>query len=281
MKEIIKVPVQQDCLWLADNIVYSQTPKGKDASSVRQMHLSVIHAQDKSKLHPCILWIAGGGWRHQEHNAYVPDFVWLAKRGYVVAFVEYTCNELRFPAHIIQIKEAIRYLRANAATFGIDPARMGIMGGSAGAHLAAMVGVTGGEPEYEEGSNLDQSSVVQAVCTWYLPSNLFHDYDPEAGYTQRLLLGYTVKDEPEKGKKACPALLVKDNCPPFQMFHGTNDRRVNYSQSEEMYDALQAKGIDAELYLIDGAPHGGLEFLQDPVSERMGAFFDKYLKTGG
>lgn len=119
------------------------------------------------------------------------------------------------------------------------------------------------------------------MCTWYLPSNLFHDHDPEADYTQRLLLGYTLKEEPEKGAKACPALLVHRACPPFQMFHGTNDRRVAYTQSVEMYEALEKNGVHAELFLIEGAPHGGLEFLQEPVFQRMGAFFDTYLKAGG
>jgi len=279
MKKIINVQITEDCLWLTDDVVYSQQPKGKGGSSLRQMHLSIIHPQNKCKSRPCIIWLAGGGWRHQEQNAYIPDFVWLAKRGYIMAFVEYTCNELHFPAHIEQIKEAIRYLRSDAGLFGIDPDNIGIMGASAGAHLAAMTAVTNGQAEYEKGSNLEQSSAVKAACTWYLPSDLFRDDDPEASYTQQLLLGFRVEDDPERGKKACPALLVDHNTPPFLLLHGTADRRVSCKQSEEMYEALQKNGIPAELYLLDGAPHGGLEFLQQPVNDLIGDFFDRYLKT--
>lgn len=283
MIQHIDVPVTEECIWLTENVVYSQRvlPGRGWHGKTLPMHLSLVRPYDSGKKVPCIVFLSGGGWRHQEHNAYLAELSWLAKKGYAVAGVEYSCQTFRFPTQIEEIKTAIRFLRAHAEEFHIDEARIGVMGGSAGAHLAAMIGVTGQAREYDKGEWAEQSSAVNAVCTWYLPSNLFHDRDPEAAYTQTMFLGYPIAERPEEGKKACPALLVDENTPPFLMLHGTQDKRVPHEQSEEMYEALEAHNIPAELYLINGAGHGAPEFLQPPVRKIILEFFDRWLKNQG
>ena len=281
MKKTIEVPVSDTGLWLTENIVYFQEFCNQDGfhGKVRQLHLSIVRPRDRSRRYPCICWVCGGGYRQSEYNAYIPQFTWLAKQGYVLAFLQYTCEaDNPFPAQLIQIKTAIRYLRAHAEELQIDKEHFGIMGNSAGATYTGLAGVTNGIPEYDVGPYPEESSSVQAACTWYYPANISTDTMREAEYTQELILGYRIGDRPAEGRKVCPALLVNNNTVPFCMFHGTNDRIVSYRYSVEMYEAMKALDLPVELYLLEGAPHGGKEFLQEPVRRRMSAFFDRWLK---
>lgn len=265
INETLKIDIVEDGIWLSENIVYTQVPpdlKSKKGGGVftrnaYQYHLSIVRPYTEEARQPCVVFLCGGGWRHEEYNAYIPQSSWLAHKGFTLAFVEYPCHAPSiYPEPLIHIKSAIRFLRANAEDYQIDKSRIGIWGEGAGAHLAAMAALTNGQSEYDKGFYLEESSTVQAVCTWYLPSDFLTDRNSDALFTQHYLFGYTIENRPEDIKKASPLYCVNEICPPFLLFHGTEDHTVDSEQSERMYDELVKKGVPADLYLLKGA---GLE----------------------
>ena len=287
ISETLKIDIAEDGIWLSENIVYTQIPPdlkslkkgGVFTRNAYQYHLSIIRPYTEAARQPCVVFLCGGGWRHQEHNAYIPQFSWLAHKGYTLAFVEYPCEEpYKFPELLISIKSAIRFLRANADDYQIDKTRIGIWGEGAGAHLAAMTALTNGHPQYERGFYLEESSDVQAVCTWDLFSDFLTDCNPNRLFTQYYLFGCTENDHIEELRAASPYYCVTEACPPFLMFHGTEDRRVSPEQSEKMYDELTTKRIPADLYLLKGADHNSPAYLQEPINDLIAAFFDHWLK---
>ena len=287
INQTLKIENIEDGIWLSENIVYTQIPPDRKSlkgggvftRNAYQYHLSIIRPYTEEARQPCIVFLCGGGWRHEEYNAYVPQFSWLAQKGFTLAFVEYPCQEAnKYPEPIIHIKSAIRFLRANADDYQIDKTRIGIWGEGAGAHLAAMTALTNGQPEYENGFYPEESSEVQAVCTWSLPSDLLADNNPDALFTQYYLFGYTVENRKEDIIRASPLYCIAESCPPFLMFHGTEDRRVPATQSERMYDELVKRGIPADLYLLKGAGHNSTAYIQEPVNKLILDFFNRWLK---
>ena len=131
----------------------------------RDLKLDIVYPEQGEKKSPCIVWICGGAWQQMSTSAHLAYLCDLARRGFTAASVEYrTSNEVTFPGQLEDVKAAIRYLRAHAGQYGIDTERFGVMGESAGAHLAAMAACTGDLPEYDKGQYLEYSSRVQAAC---------------------------------------------------------------------------------------------------------------------
>lgn len=240
---------------------------------------------------PVLVWIHGGGWRGGTKDlAPGGTMVRQTARGYAVASIEYRLSrQALFPAQIYDCKGAIRWLRANAAEYALDPDRIGVWGSSAGGHLASMLGVTGDESvlEGDTGGNLQYSSRVRAVIDLYGPANLLTmnaqslpcstiDHDaPES--PESLLLGCPVQSCADRARLASPVSYVSADDPPFLLIHGTNDCSVPPGQSQELHGDLVDAGVDATLRLLEGAGHGGPQFFAVETVAEMEAFFDENL----
>jgi acetyl esterase/lipase len=211
-------------------------------------------------------------------------------KGYAVASINYRLSQhTAFPAQINDCKAAIRWLRANAKTYNLDPERIGVWGASAGGHLAALMGTSGGVEDLEgKGGDADQSSRVQAVVDFFGPTD-FLQMDAHAVPGARLkhdspdspesrLIGGAIQENVEKVGRANPIKYVTKDAPPFLIVHGEQDPLVPCHQSELLYEALKQARCDVTFYKIAGAGHGSAEFNTDMVRAAVQAFFDKHLK---
>jgi acetyl esterase/lipase len=229
---------------------------------------------------PLIVWVHGGGWQQGDKKG-GPALPFVAK-GYAVASINYRLSkEATYPAQIEDCKAAVRYLRANAKKYNLDPDRFGAWGGSAGGHLVALLGTAGDVKELEgKGDNLDVSSRVQAVCDWFGPTDLAqmggsHDKpdSPEAK-----LIGGPLQDNKDKVAKANPIIYVTKTAAPFLIMHGDQDKTVPPSQSDLLNEALKKAGVETSYEVVKGAGHGGEKFNTPESLKLVEDFFDKHLK---
>ncbi len=220
-----------------------------------------------------VVWIHGGAWLLGDRR-YLPEtlqpnqlFEELVAAGLAVATIDYRhAFEAPFPAQLHDAKAAIRYLRAHADVLGVDTARIGAWGESAGGHLAALVGLTAQHSELEGAIGvLGQSSAVDVVVDWYGVADLAMqpqgDWTPEARAKlppvlltppEELLVGG--KDEHTLAA-ASPITYVAPGAPPFLLIHGAADTLVRYAQSEVLAQALTKAGVPVRLVTIEGADH--------------------------
>lgn len=242
---------------------------------------------DPSEKLPLIVWVHGGAWRagNKRYCKAIP----YTEKGYVAASISYRLSqEAIFPAQINDCKAAIRFLRANADKYRIDPERIGVWGSSAGGHLVALLGTSGDVKELEgKGEHLDQSSRVQAVCDFFGPTDFLRmnidavpgaklDHDA-VDSPESQLIGAPIQDNPEKVARANPITYVTADDPPFLIVHGDKDPLVPWQQSKYLYDELKKVGLKAELRIVDGAKHGGFGRHKE-VGEMVEAFFEMELK---
>jgi acetyl esterase/lipase len=207
-----------------------------------------------------------------------------------VACINYRLSQHAiFPAQIEDCKAAIRWLRANAKMYNLNPDRIGVWGASAGGHLVALLGTAGGAPEYDgNGGNPNQSSRVQAVVDFFGPTD-FLQMDAHAARGSRMqhdppsspeskLIGGAIQENSEKVGRANPVNYVTSDAPPFLIVHGEEDPLVPCHQSELLYEALKRARRDVTFYKIAGAGHGSAEFNTEMMRAAVKAFFDKHLK---
>jgi acetyl esterase/lipase len=185
-----------------------------------------------------------------------------------------------FPAQIEDCKAAIRWLRANAAKYHFDPDHIGVWGASAGGHLVALLGTTGGMKELEgKEGKLEESSRVQAVVDWFGPSDFRKiGVAPKTSPVVKLL-GGQISETKEKAALASPLAHVARGEPPFLIMHGDKDATVPLAQSEMLADALKKAGVEVTLKVLKGAKHGGPEFSTPESRKLIEEFFDKHLKS--
>jgi acetyl esterase/lipase len=230
---------------------------------------------------PLIVWIHGGGWRKGSKDGNVLPLR-MTRQGYAVASINYRLSgEAIFPAQIEDCKAAIRWLRANAKKYNLDPDRFGAWGSSAGGHLVALLGTSGDVPEFDKGDHLKVSSRVQAVCDYFGPTDFLlmggsHD---NADSPESLLVGGPIQKNKEKAAKANPITYVTKDDPPFLIVHGDKDPAVPVTQSELLHEALKKAGVESKLHIIKGGGHGGKGFTDPKVVEMVNGFFDKHLKN--
>ena len=228
---------------------------------------------------PVVAWVHGGGWLKGSKDNCKASF--LAQNGFAVASIAYRLTDVaQWPGQIEDCYAAVRWLRSNAEKWGLDGTRIGAMGGSAGGHLVALMGT---RPAGDE----DVSSRVQAVCDWYGPSDLLtmppnnvsETRTPEqvANSNGAKLLGATVREVPELAKDASALYQVSEDDPPFLIMHGSEDPGVPVEQSERLHEALKMTGVESELVIVEGAGHGGKEFMEDAVLDKVTEFFRKHL----
>jgi acetyl esterase/lipase len=223
---------------------------------------------------PLIISIHGGAFLMGDKSDDVP-LEYLA-RGYAVASINYRLSgDAFFPAQIEDCKAAVRWLRANASKYRLDPDRFAAWGASAGGHLSAMLGTTGWVKEYEVGGCLDVSSRVQAVVDYYGPSDFLQmdghrmpdgmAHDP-ADSPESRLIGGSIQQNREKAARANPISYVTKNAPPFLIVHGDSDPLVPHHQSVLLAEALKRAGVPVQFYTVKGGGHGGFK---DPGVPRL------------
>jgi acetyl esterase/lipase len=252
------------------------------ANGHERQKLDIYLPERASGSYPLVVWVHGGGWRGGSKDQCPAAS--LATRGYVVASVGYRLSQhATFPAQIEDCKAAIRWLRAHAQKYHIDPERVGVWGASAGGHLVALLGTSGGVKELEGSlGHPDQSSRVQAVVDWFGPADLLKmtamRKDPKSAVG--LLLGGSVEENPDKARKASPVTYVTPDDPPFLIMHGDADKLVPLEQSEVLADALKKAGVEVTFIVHKGAGHGGPAFNAPESRKQIEEFFDKHLKKG-
>lgn len=241
----------------------------------RPLQLDLYYSPSGRKARPAVVWVHGGGWGFGNARMVTGLFgPWdevlarLAARGYVVLGVDYRLDgEAKFPAAVQDVKAAIRWARANAAKYHIDPDRVAVWGESAGGQIAALVGTSCGVPQLEgTGGNAGESSCVQAAVDWYGPTDIgqmdamqtLPNAMKHGGATssESAYLGCEVDHCPASTLRlANPISFVSAKSPPFLIMHGDSDTGVPWRGSKALYDALRAAGRPATFVLVPGANH--------------------------
>ncbi|UCD09533.1 MAG: alpha/beta hydrolase [Dehalococcoidales bacterium] len=265
-----------------------------------QIYRDIVYAQSGMKLDiytpaeittplPVIVFIHGGAWRmgDKESVSFGLPYNQMVEQGYVFVSINYRLShEAAFPAQIHDCKAAIRWIRAHAEEYDIDPERIGAWGPSAGGHLAALLGTSAGISELEgDGGNPQYSSSVQAVCDFYGPTDLIRMSEMkgelEKESPESLMIGGPLLENVDKVTRANPITHITPDSPPFLIVHGEKDVVVPPDQSRILYDALLKANIEAELQIIPEAIHGfnGISTEQlDEIKQMVSGFFNRHLK---
>ncbi len=293
--QTISVDVKTPMIQQISDVVYEQVPM-RGYPNVA-MKMDVLQPKSQEKL-PAIVYVTGGGFINANKDNGIQLRIHLAEAGYVVASIQYrVAPTAKFPQPLEDVKSAIRYLKAHADSFGIDPNRVGIIGGSAGGYLTAMAGTTSGTTTFDKGDNLSVTSDVKAAVDLYGLSDLTRigddysdsvkDAHKSAGATEALWVNGSAvfggKDggilaDTKAAEAANPITYISKTSAPMLLMHGTKDYVVSPSQTDLLFQALQQKGIPSHRYLVEGAAHGGIYWNQEEILTIITKFFDQYLK---
>lgn len=300
MKYTIDPGRARKSLTMLDNIIYS--PRHQLELSLVMQHGNVesrlanginpeIAGEMDSK--PIIIWVPGGGYRGGGKNLMVPELSFLAEVGFAVASINYRGTGVEpFPAQIEDVLTAVRFLRAHADAYNLDGEKIGIMGRSAGGHLAALAGMNSGMYETEEWGG--HSSEIQAACDWFGPVDVPYLLEKEERYIaenpdyrwKRLedthpgaLIGGAPVTMKERAKAASPPYCISTKVCPLLLMHGDADRHVPIVVSDKFYQKLIEAGYEdqTEYYTIKNGNHGSDEFFQPTVKQIIKEFFLRIL----
>lgn len=231
---------------------------------------------------PVVVYIHGGGWNKGTRLDSASSITNYIARGYIGVTLDYRLTgEAPFPAQIEDVKLAIRYLRANADKYYIDPSRIGVWGSSAGSHLAALLGTSADEPSLEgTGGYAEYSTRVQAVVDNYGPVDFTSEYANNYSSVTALLGGKKAFTVPDEARKAMPGTYASKDDAAFFIRHGDADTTVPYEQSISLAEQLQAAGVYVDFQIIPGAGHGFKGHpMEKQISDETWAFLDKFVKN--
>ena len=250
-------------LELLENIEFSSHGLCLDLLRLRSQPVGLV---------PAVIHLHGGAW--MKFSKWPVANVFLARAGFVTVSVDYRlAPAFQFPAQIHDVKTAVRWVRAHADEYGIDPARIGVWGISAGAHLAGLLGTTASQTTFEGGDGGwgNVSSTVQAVGNVSGVQDLL---DPEMPFGPEPfpLFGAPLTDRPELAALASPITYVSSNSAPFLHLHGCHDQEVPVTQARRMHAALRQVGAESELVELNG-DHYINDTHQAEIEERLMAFF--------
>lgn len=250
-----------------------------------QLSLDLYQPVSAEQPSPLVIWVHGGAWRSgSKADAPVAQ---LIEHGFAIASVDYRLSPVsRFPAQIHDIKAAIRFLRARAAQYKLDPARFAVAGSSAGGHLAALVGVTNDQEELEGavGEHLSESADVQAIISFYGASNLqtiLSQSTPHGLQVRvpalQLLLGGQPEEKPTLARLASPVAHVDPGDPPLLLIHGDQDPQMPFAQSRELESVYEQHHLPVQLHVVHGGVHGGTGFYEQPMIRVVAQFLNERL----
>jgi acetyl esterase/lipase len=251
------------------------------------LKLDVYYPKTASGALPVAVYVHGGAWTQgdKSEGAGSTEIPEMIRRGYLTVSVNYRlAPAYKFPAMIEDVKCAIRYLKANAAGYGLDPDKIGVWGGSAGGHLVSMLGTTDASAGFEgSGGYLDYSSRVRIVCDFFGTSDLNDLFKGYSGPIMAEVFGVTDPASPVL-KWASPVTYISKDDPPFLIMQGDKDNVVPPRQSQILYNRLTAGGVTATLVMVKNAGHGfspsgGLiSPSRTEITKTVADFFDKYFK---
>src|SRR5688572_14501720 len=235
---------------------------------------------------PLLVWLHGGAWENGNKSAM--PLAPLVERGFAVASLDFSpASKARFPGQVHEIKAGIRFLRAEARRYGYDARRIGILGASSGAHLAALVGTSNGHGELEGalGEHRDQPSEVQAIVSYFPATNLTTILAQSTPFGLNIrepalkrLLGAPPKDAESLAKLASPVFQVDRSDPPLLLLHGDQDPQMPINQSHELEGVYEQHGLEVGFIVVHGAAHGGDAFYSPANVERVAAFLGAKLR---
>lgn len=267
------------------NVAYAST----SASQVMDIYLP-----EGTGPFPVVVLIHGGAFMMGDKSGEASNAAALVAKGIAAASINYRLSgEAKYPAQIQDCKAAVRFLRANATKYNLNPDMIGSWGASAGGNLSSLLGTTSEISELEGASlgNSSFSSKVIATVDWFGPIN-FLTMDAEAtalGFTlttnsssspESKLIGAAVQTVPDLVAKANPTTYITSDDAAFLIQVGSMDRNIPYTQSLNFYNSLKTTLGDSKVSyeLISGAGHGGTQFTTKANMAKVTAFFEKYLK---
>jgi acetyl esterase/lipase len=258
------------------NVAYANTENAR-----QRLDLFVPESADGQSRFPVLIYVHGGGWEGGNRDGGQPFIAPILRtRRYAVATIDYRLSgEAIWPAQLHDCKAAVRWIRANAKRLGCDEDKIAVLGTSAGGHLAAMLGVTGGEPEFEGsvGPHVAISSKVSCVIDFYGPTDLVALGGPlgESPSPISRLLGGSVDRRIDLARSASPVLHVSAEASPFLIIHGDRDSTVPLAQSELLHRAIVNAEAESFMTLVINGQHG--YFDKPEVDQRCVDFLDRYL----
>jgi acetyl esterase/lipase len=273
----------KDALWtmpdgveVRKDVVYA-SPGGRD------LHLDLYLPDETTGPLPIVMFIHGGGWIFGDKEMSRDAASYLAGEGFAAATIEYRLsNERIYPAAVDDSKAAVRWLRANASTFGGDPDRLGVVGTSAGGQLAALLAVTPDISHFAEGDDSPGVSVeVQAVVPVAAPVDMVAQ-DQVDPWNLKVFMGSRPHEAPELWRQASPIHFAKQSTSAFLFMHFTEDD-VRYVDVETMRERLLSAGLRAEIFTATGRGHGVLTDprYRDASLVRLASFLREELGPGG
>ncbi len=221
---------------------------------------------------PAVIYIHGGGWRGGDKRKGAMA-VELVRRGMILVSINYRLSgKAKYPAAIEDCRTALKWVRENGLKNQIDVKRIGVLGPSAGGHLALLLCLS-----------LEAEERVQAVCSWFGPTDFTNGYEKKSNSAAWVFLGGAPSELPEVYKEASPATYVSKDDPPVLLIHGDNDTTVDVEQSEILHGKLKEAGVKVEFIRVKNAGHGfrptgGRPVPSKPeIQEKTFAFFERVL----
>ena len=244
---------------------------------LRPLKLDLYRPKKLKEPVPGLIFIHGGGWSGGDKKVYRLHASRYAQRGYVAVSIAYRFSgEAPFPAAVQDAKCAVRWMRTEGKRYGIDPNNIAVLGGSAGGHLAMMVGYSSDVKELEgQGGHQQVSSRPQAVVNLYGPSDLTTPLGQASDLVHKFLGGKKYEEDPELYEKASPIHYLTKDDPPTLILHGTLDEVVPIAQSDVLAARLKKLGVPYTYDRLKGWPH--TMDVAEPVFNRCVFFIDRFL----
>lgn len=274
--EKIKIE-KKELEWLyVPDVVYSES---EGITRHIQMIIPYKRVWEDNKRYPLVVFIPGAAWHRQEMYNNIPARSELAKRGFVIAEVQVRESDLAiFPAPIIDVKKAIRFIYTLAEQFHIDMNNIFIAGDSSGGHIAMLTGLTAGYPEYDSDFNSERSCKVNGIITYYAPTDMF--LSEESGPMEDFLGTDKMSHVPERAKNASSATYVSKEreIPPILLFHGMEDSVVTIEHSRSLFRYLKECDKEVEYYEVEEEDHGGASFWGKEILDKVENFIKRNCK---
>ncbi len=277
-------------------VVYKKTliTDGESKGKTLELKMNVQYHGDVTEDSPCIIFVPGGGFQASDiDKSRVTERKYLANNGFAVVTVEYrVIGQGLYNDGVQDINDAIRYVRANADKYNIDPDRIGLFGNSAGGYMVSLVATSQGVKELQGDNNLGYSSEVDAVINHYGLSDLTNvamDYpediqkahhtskSAESQYVNGVYSNKGIVDDLVAAEKANPITYIDGTEPPFLIMHGTADGLVSPNQTVLLHNALLDEGVNSTRYSLTDSTHGSKGFDSEKTLSTMVDFFNKYL----